>query len=109
MAKRRKVSPLRPLFITPGPWCIAQPALPVGEWMKTGATAGGISSTVVSLSYDLKTRTLYVTFRGYKTKPNVTYFYYGVPPIEARNFYHASSLGIFVARRLEPFYYYQKL
>jgi hypothetical protein len=109
MAKRKAGSPLTPLIIAAGPGKIAQPVMPTQRWLDSGAAAGGISSCVVSLSYDKKAQILYVTFAGYKTKPNVNYAYYGVPEITARDFYHASSLGIFVARRLEPFYYYQKL
>ena len=105
----RKQAPLAPLIIGAGPSQIALPRLPVMKWIMSGDEAVGISTSVASLSYDHKLRLLYVTFHGYRTKPGVTYFYYGVSPFVARDFYHANSLGLFVQRRLEPFFYYQKL
>lgn len=103
---RRRAQP-RQLVITAGPWRIAPIALPVRQWLDSGVSASGISSNVVELSYDKSSFKLYVTFRGYKTNPSVTYAYFGVPEQVARDMYHSNSLGLFVQRRLTPYFYYQ--
>lgn len=107
MARRRAPQPIKPLYYTALPWKVTG-GVPTQQWIDSGVRVGTISSCVVSISYDKENEMLYVEFLGYKQAPNPTYIYYHVPENVARQMYHSSSMGVFVHRRLTPYFTYQE-
>lgn len=65
-------------------------------WMDSGLWVEGDSSNVKGLSYDKKQQSLYVEF-----KSHAVYVYYNVPEQVAKDFFNASSLGVYLHQRIK--------
>ena len=78
--------------------------LSADQWLKAGKWVNVTSSNVAAILYVWKWGTLYVRFKG-----GSEYRYAAVPKRTAKDFYHATSMGKFLAYRIKGNYSYTKI